>query len=118
MMDDNVRLSRCLLTPRAVGRCIRAVVLAYGDPARIRLARSVVAQRTIGRSRSHRIACGGPRLNAALQRLDVAEPLRLVFRCLTGSTPLGGSSAVEDDFLCLRHRPHAGLKARQRDGPL
>jgi hypothetical protein len=69
-------------------------------------------------SRHHRITCGCPRLNAAFERLDVGKPLRPEFGCLTGSTSFSRSSAVEDEFLCLRQRTHSGLKARQGDGPL
>jgi hypothetical protein len=61
----------------------------------------------------HRIACGGPRFNAALECLDVGKPLRPEVRCLTDSTAFGGSSAVENEFLCLRQRTDSGLKARQ-----
>jgi hypothetical protein len=49
-----------------------------------------------------RIAGGFPGFDAALERLDVGEAVRLVLRCLTGSARLGGSGAVENDFLRLR----------------
>ena len=66
----------------------------------------------------HRVSRNLPRLDSAFQHLDVRKALRLIFRCLTDSTRFGGSSSIEDDFLCLRQRRRPGLQAGEGYGPV
>ena len=66
----------------------------------------------------HRESRSLPRLDSAFQHLDVGKTLRLVFRCLTDSARFGGSSSIEDDFLCLRQRRRSGLQAGEGYGPV
>src|SRR5712691_1150173 len=76
--------------------------------------RQLCTDRTL--SGGHRVACRLPGFDAALERLDIAEALRLVLRCLTGSARLGGSGAVEDDLLVLRQGGKPGPERREREG--
>jgi hypothetical protein len=66
----------------------------------------------------YRVSRGLPPLDSAFQHLDVGKALRLVLRCLTDSARFGGSSSIEDDFLCLRQRRRPGLQAGEGYGPV
>ena len=63
-----------------------------------------------GTSRRHRLACGLPRSDAAIQDLRVAIPHLQELRCPTGSRRIVRSSAVEDDLLILAERRQAGFQ--------
>ena len=64
----------------------------------------------------HRVSRSLPRLDPAFQHLDVRKALLLVFRCLTDSARFGGSSSIENDFLCLWQRRRPGLKGGEGYG--
>src|SRR6266404_5115708 len=66
----------------------------------------------------HRVSRSLPRLDSAFQHLDVRKALFLVFRCLTDSARFGGSSSIENDFLCLRQRRRPRLEAGEGYGPV
>jgi len=66
----------------------------------------------------HRVSRSLPRLDSAFQHLNVGKSLCLIFRCLTDSARFGGSSSIEDDFLCLRQRRRSGLQAGEGYGPV
>jgi hypothetical protein len=64
-----------------------------------------------------RVSRSLPRVESAFQHLGVLKALFPEFRCLTDSGGFAGSGSIEDNFLSLRQRSHARLKAGERYRP-